>query len=117
MIGYLKRRLRRTKPKKMIKSVAMADEKKKPRRAIVINTGDGRRIKPPCPMCGAVSWMDAKPDPRTAPGKFQFMIMAQAEGSEELMGLSTKIHVCGNCGFVWHIGLPVNRQHDEGSDE
>jgi predicted RNA-binding Zn-ribbon protein involved in translation (DUF1610 family) len=101
----------------MIRSVVMTDEKKPPRSAIVINTAAGRRIKPPCPMCGAVFWMDPKPDPKMAPGRFQILIMAKAEGSENLMGLSTKIYVCGNCGFVWHIGMQENRQHKEGDDE
>ena len=95
----------------------MTGEKKTFRRAIVINTADGQRIKPPCPMCGAVSWMDPKPDTKKAPGRFQTFIMARAEGSEDLMGLSTKLYVCGNCGFVWHIGMHENRQHEEVDDE
>jgi len=95
----------------------MADEKKTPRRAIVLNTADGRRIKPPCPMCGATHWLDPKPDPKAVPGKFRLMIMAQAEDSSDLTGLEIKVHVCGNCGFVWQIGMPANRLHDEGSHE
>ena len=54
-----------------------AEEAKPPRTSIVVNTADGRRLKPECPICGAVSWAMPELSPDDEAENIQPVAMAQ----------------------------------------
>jgi len=71
-----------------------------PRVAVVIHTADGRRLKPPCPMCQRTYWG------RIGPGEYKpgdrVVHMLPARVNEAPAILEVQLWVCLNCGFLWH---------------
>jgi ribosomal protein S27AE len=99
-------------------TLRVADEPKKlPRSPIVIETRDGQRIKPPCPMCGAVSWgiLQPLPDPENKDAIAQSGLVATR--NDQMLALPIDVYACGNCGFLWHVAKPANIVEKDAIDD
>ena len=96
----------------MVDCELMTQDTNPPRAAVVIKTVDKQRIKPSCPMCGAVSW--GTPVPANAPGE-KLQAVVTAISGESLQTHPVNLWVCMNCGFVWQrlIGVTPPTTKDE----
>jgi rubredoxin len=98
----------------------MADAPTKPappRAAVVINTKDGRRLKPSCPICGVTSWTKPRLDNKASLENQTFQTVVAAVRGEKLFALPVAMFVCQNCGFILNIAMNANREHEVGTDE
>lgn len=95
----------------------MESETKLRRAAVVVNTTDGQRLKPACPICNAVSWARPRPNPEEGSPVLDVQPVVTAMRGEELMSLPVQMFICQNCGFVWHVAMNVDRGHQVGGDE
>ena len=81
----------------------MAESRKKKnvaRAAVVVNTADGRRLKPECPICKRVYWGKLVP-PGTSPSQV-IIPMIPARVADKMTAMEIQQWVCLNCGHLWH---------------
>ena len=71
-----------------------------PRAAVVLHTADGRRLKPPCPMCDRTYWGRLVPPGYKEGDQLEYLLPAKQNESSISMGV--QLWVCLNCGFLWH---------------
>jgi len=72
-----------------------------PRRMpIVIETRDGQRIKPACPICGAISWVSPEPSDLKPDEKFDVVLTGIR--NQVQVALKMNAAICYNCGFIWN---------------
>lgn len=98
----------------------MANDPKPSRSAVVVNAKDGRRLKPVCPICNAVSWLKPRVSEEDAGSPVvdvDIQPVVTAMRGEELVSLPVQMFVCQNCGFVWHVAMNVDRSHEVTSDD
>jgi transposase-like protein len=79
------------------------------RSAVVVYTADKQRIKPSCPMCGAVAWATPVPDNK-GDKVFSHVIVAELDGT--LSTFPVNRWLCTNCGFLWER-LQVTKSEQE----
>ena len=89
----------------------MASEEKPPRSAVVVKTADGRRLKPECPVCGAVSWGKLVPREIDDPDQLETMILTKIAG--QFQGIGVQVWACLNCGHIWHRTGAIEQKLDK----
>ena len=73
---------------------------------ITVQTADGERIKPRCPICSARRWGVPQ-----APNAENFQPVAMAMSKGGLLALPMYHFICGNCGFSWYLGKADNQTY------
>jgi len=79
---------------------AMRDDESNRAHEVILETRDGQRISPACPICDAKQWGEPTPEDEELRAGFQPILMADTANGH--VGLPVRVRICGNCGYVWY---------------